>query len=857
MAKNLMIVESPAKAKKIEQYLGGEFTVKSSYGHVRDLPKGDAAIDVNNNYAPRYEVSDDKKQVVAELKQLAAKADSVWLATDEDREGEAISWHLCEVLNLDVAQTNRIVFNEITKPAIQKAVQNPRRIDTNLVNAQQARRVLDRLVGFEISPILWKKISRSNSLSAGRVQSVAVRLIVEREREIQDFEASPYFKIIAIFKVKDKNGKLVTFKAELPEKLKDEAVANKFLQKCIGADYTITDIQVKPAKKSPAPPFITSTLQQEASRKLGFGVSRTMQVAQKLYESGKITYMRTDSTYLSETAIKAASDEIMANYGVNYLQNRQFKTKSALAQEAHEAIRPTYFDQHEAGDTSDEKKLYNLIWKRTLASQMADAQLERTTATIQISTQPQDLLIAQGEVLKFDGFLRLYRESALDEESEEEQSSMLPPLHVGQLLDLLEMRAIQKFLRPSARYNEASLVKKLEELGIGRPSTYAPTIKTIQERGYVVREDREGHTRDYQQLILHGKDTPKANQIVAKTLQERIGVEKSKLFPTDMGMLVNDFLNKHFADIIDYAFTAQIEKQFDEIATGKEKWTQVIDDFYKPFHQTVIETEQHAERETGHRILGHDPKTGKEVTARLGKFGPMVQIGTNEDTEKPVFASIRPPFTLTQITLEQALEMFKLPRTIGEINGEPLKANEGRFGPYIQYQGAYYTLPKGESPLEVSLERAIQIIEAKKTSDAEKVIKTFPENPNVQVLKGRFGPYVKYGKDNIKIPKGQVPDELTYEQIQALMGEKNQTNQQNALKVFPEDANIQILAGKYGAYIKANGENYKIPKDTTVETLTYEMCKQIIEKGNKKTTNATKTTTTKTSTKTTSRTTKK
>lgn len=768
MTKNLMIVESPAKAKTIEKILGDDFTVKSCYGHIRDLPKEDRAIDVEHNYHPTYVVSPDKAELVKELKKLAKEAREVWLATDEDREGEAISWHLCEALGLNPVSTKRIVFHEITKPAIQKAVQHPRTINQDLVNAQQARRVLDRLVGFEISPILWRKISRNSGLSAGRVQSVAVRLIVEREREIQAFESVPYFKITALFKVKDSKGKITQFKAELPRKISDEGGSEQFLKRCIDAVFKVSDIQVKPAKKSPSPPFTTSTLQQEASRKLGFSVARTMSVAQKLYESGNITYMRTDSTYLSDTAIAAAAKQIKSKYGDAYYQQRQYKTKSQLAQEAHEAIRPTYFENEEAGNTPEEKKLYELIWKRALASQMADAQLERTNVTIDISTVPEQLK-ATGEVIKFDGFLTLYLESAIDEESEEEQSAMLPPLKVGQILDLSQMNATQRFPSPPARFNEASLVKHLEELGIGRPSTYAPTISTIQQREYVVRQSRAGTTRNYRVLQLTGPQETPPNKITARDAKENVGVEKNKLFPTDIGMVVNDFLVKYFENVLDFNFTAQIEKEFDEIAIGKTEWTKMLDGFYKPFHKTVVNTLENAERETGERVLGTDPKTGRQVTARLGKYGPMVQVGNIDDTEKPQFATLRPPHTIQNISLEEAIALFKLPRIVGDFEGQELKVSEGRFGPYVQHQKSFYSLPKGCDLFAITQQEAIQIIEEKRKADGEKIIKTFAEDKDVQVLNGKYGPYVKAGKLNVKIPKGQDPAALTYEDIKQLI----------------------------------------------------------------------------------------
>lgn len=770
MTKNLMIVESPAKAKTIEKFLGDEFIVKSCYGHIRDLPKEDTAIDIKNNYKPTYEISPDKASLVYELKKMAKSAQEVWLATDEDREGEAISWHLCEAMGLNVHTAKRIVFHEITKPAIKKAVANPRVLDLNLVNAQQARRVLDRLVGFEISPILWRKISRNQSLSAGRVQSVAVRLIVEREREIRDFVPVPHFKIAAVLKASDEKGKISPFKAELLRRVEDQGDAESFLKNCIGADFTVAQIQVKPGKRTPPPPFTTSTLQQEASRKFGFGVSRTMLVAQKLYEAGHITYMRTDSTNLSDTALSAAAVQIKQQFGDQYHQLRTYKTKSQGAQEAHEAIRPTYFEHTEVEGSSDEQKLYRLIWKRATASQMADAILEKTTINIAISTQPKEMLVANGEVIKFDGYLALYRESAIDEESEEEQGTLLPPMHVGQRVDLKQMTATQKYTRPNARYNEASLVKQLEELGIGRPSTYAPTISTIQQRDYVVRENREGTIRPYQVITLSGPAEKPANHLSTKTEQERVGVEKAKLFPTDIGMVVNDFLVKHFDKIVDLHFTAQVEKEFDEIAEGRKEWTKMIDGFYKPFHQTVEHTLSNAEREDGERQLGKDPKTGKIVLVRLGKFGPLVQIGDSDDDQKQ-YANLRTPYTLGSVTLEQALEMFALPRIVGMFEGKEIRANEGRFGPYVLHDNKFISLPKGGDPLAISLEEAIQLIEAKRIAEAQRIIKTFAEAPDIQVLNGRFGPYIKAGDQNIKIPKNTDPQQLTLADCQALIAQ--------------------------------------------------------------------------------------
>ncbi len=760
-----MIVESPAKAKTIEKYLGEGFVVKSCYGHIRDLAKGDKAIEIENDYNPIYEVSKEKKEVVKELKK-AAKDAEVWLATDEDREGEAISWHLCEVLGLKEEETKRIVFHEITQPAILNAVQNPRKLNKDLVNAQQARRVLDRLVGFGISPILWRKIARSGSLSAGRVQSVAVRIVVEREREIRNFEVTPHFKVAAFFEVEDEDGKKAIFKAELPKKIKEEKEVEEFLKDCVGANYTINDIKVRPGKKSPPPPFTTSTLQQDASRSLGFSVLRTMRVAQKLYEAGHITYMRTDSVNLSDTARTAAHSMIGSEFGGNYVQPRVFKTKSQSAQEAHEAIRPTYFDKQTAGNDYDEERLYSLIWKRAVASQMADAQLERTTAKVAISTRSEELS-GKGEVLKFDGFLKLYRE-AVDEDDVQEESGMLPPLAVGQKLELKEMEARERFNRAAPRYNEATLVKKLEELGIGRPSTYAPTISTIQNRGYVVKEDRDGVKREYTLFTLDGK----TQKIEKKTDSENTGVERKKLFPTDTGIVVNDFLLQHFPEVFDYDFTAKIEEEFDEIAEGKMEWTKMIDTFYKPFHKTVEVTMETAERAAGERELGVHPKSGKPIIARLGRFGPMVQIGGPDDEEKQ-YAAIRHPLNLETVTLEDALELFKLPRTLGEFEGHVVKAAAGRFGPYILHNKVFCSLKKdsGLTPLEITLEEAIEVIKNKRIEDAKKLIKEFEDYPDIRILHGRWGPYIKSGKDNVKIPKEkkEEPEKLTIEEVLELI----------------------------------------------------------------------------------------
>ena len=756
MAKNLLIVESPAKAKTIEGYLGKDFTVKSSYGHIRDLVKSEDAIDIANNFAQKYEVPADKKQVVSELKKLAKEAEMVWLASDEDREGEAISWHLFETLGLKDASTKRIVFHEITKPAILKAIENPRKIDYNLVNAQQARRVLDRLVGFELSPVLWKKVKPS--LSAGRVQSVAVRLIVDREREINKFQSEAAFKIVAIFgKGKE------AFKAELPERWTKQEDAEKFLKDCIDADFNINSLETKPAKRSPAAPFTTSTLQQEASRKLGFSVSRTMTVAQKLYESGKITYMRTDSVNLSDLALNAAAKEINSAYGEKYHQLRKYKTKSAGAQEAHEAIRPTYFDAHTIDGDPSEKRLYELIWKRAIASQMSEALFEKTTAKISISTRKEEL-VANGEVMKFDGFLKVYLESVDDEDEPQngEDNAILPPLSKGQRLDLQEMTATERFSRPAARYTEASLVKKLEELGIGRPSTYAPTISTIQNRGYVVKEDREGKQRNFRVLTLKGANITKEEKT------ENTGAERGKLFPTDIGSVVNDFLVQYFKGIVDYHFTAGVEKQFDEIAQGMEEWTDMIRKFYNPFHKEVQNTIETADKATGERDLGIHPDNGKKVSVRIGRFGPFVQIGDSDAEEKPAYASLRAGQSIETITLEDALELFKLPKKVGSFEDKEMTVAIGKFGPYIRHNSAFYSLPKDVDPLDVSEEQAIEIILDKRKRDSERLIKTFDENPDVKILNGRWGPYIEFGKQNVKIPKGKEPKDLTYEDCKAL-----------------------------------------------------------------------------------------
>ena len=765
MAKNLLIVESPAKAKTIEKILGEDFEVKSCYGHIRDLEKDDMGIDIKNNYRPRYIVPEDKEKVVKELKSVAKKSGEVWLATDEDREGEAISWHLCEVLGLDPATTKRIVFHEITKPAIQSAVKRPRTVDMNLVNAQQARRVLDRIVGFELSPVLWRMMSMKNNLSAGRVQSVAVRIIAEREREINAFTAVSSFKIEALFTAKDISGKTVTFSAE-GRKQSSSDNAQKFLQGCIGAGYAVTDIQVKPGKKTPAAPFTTSTLQQEASRKLGYSVSRTMLLAQKLYESGKITYMRTDSVNLSELAMDAAANQIRSQYGDKYHQARKFKNKNESAQEAHEAIRPTYMDALTVED-ADCRRLYDLIWKRTMASQMADAETEKTIAKIQISTNKEDLT-ASGEVLKFDGFLKVYMEDRDEDDGSEEeaQESMLPPLRVGQALPLKEMRAVERFTRPQPRYTEASLVKKLEELGIGRPSTYAPTISTILKRGYVEKRDKEGLKRDLRILVL------KNEHIETLAEQETYGSEKSKLFPTDLGLVVTDFLKQYFDDIMDYHFTARIEEEFDEVAQGKMLWSKMIDDFYNPFKRDVENTIENAERIKGERELGIDADSGKRVVARMGRYGPMVQIGDVNDEEKPRFAKLKNTQSIETISYDEAMELFRLPRNLGIFEENEVTVNIGRFGPYIAHDGKFYSLGKEFDPYTITFDQATPIVVEKRAAKEQRTIKVF-EKEKIQVLRGPYGPYIKQGLRNYKLPKEkqEAAADLSLDEVKAIIEE--------------------------------------------------------------------------------------
>jgi DNA topoisomerase I len=768
MSKNLLIVESPAKAKTIEKILGEEFEVRSCYGHIRDLEKADMGIDLKNKFAPRYTVPSEKEKVVKELKSMSKKAKEVWLASDEDREGESISWHLAEVLGLDPKKTKRIVFHEITAPAIKKAVANPRFINMDLVDAQQARRILDRIVGFELSPVLWRKIGMQRSLSAGRVQSVAVRLIAEREREINQFLPESVFKIAALFTAPDINKKKVKFKAEGPQKLSTAGAAEKFLNESKGAKYTVKDIAVKDGKRTPSAPFTTSTLQQEASRKLGYSVSKTMLLAQKLYESGKITYMRTDSISLSETAVDAIKAEINSSFGEKYYQPRKFKNKNENAQEAHEAIRPSYMNESKVDD-ADLNRLYELIWKRTIASQMSDAQFEKTTAKIEVSTN-KEILTASGEVMKFDGFLKVYLESNDEEEEEdnnEDGESLLPPLAKGQVLDFLEMTGLERFSRPTSRFTEASLVKKLEELGIGRPSTYAPTISTIMKRNYVEKREKEGVKRIYQILTLDNKDV-----IKQETASEITGAEKNKLSPTDLGLVVTDFLKLHFEKVMDFNFTAKIEGEFDEIAAGKLKWSDMLASFYEPFHVTIEHTLETAERAKGERELGFDAVTGKKVIARMGRYGPMVQIGHQDEEEKPRFAKLKASQSIETISFDEAMELFKLPRMLGQFEEEDVSVNIGRFGPYAAHAKKFYSLNKEMDPYTVTLEELTPMIAEKRKAKDERTIKVF-EKEKIQLLRGPYGPYIKQGLRNFKLSKEQQEkvETLTIEEVNATIAE--------------------------------------------------------------------------------------
>lgn len=796
MQKNLVIVESPAKAKTIEKFLGKDYKVMSSYGHIRDLKKKDLGVDLAHNYKPLYEIPADKKKLVSELKSAAKDADVVWLASDEDREGEAISWHLYEALDLKDKNSKRIAFHEITKNAILHAIENPREIDKNLVDAQQARRVLDRIVGFEVSPVLWKKVKPA--LSAGRVQSVAVRLIVEREREIQNFNTEAAYRIQAVF-IKEENGTKYELKAELNKRLKTKEEAMALLEQLKNESaFAINDIQTKPVKKSPAAPFTTSTLQQEAARKLGFSVSQTMSVAQKLYESGKITYMRTDSVNLSSLAINTSRTEIETVYGKEYSKTRQFSTKAKGAQEAHEAIRPTYMNESKVSGSSQEQKLYDLIWKRTIASQMSDAELERTTVTIDLPKDNDLKFVSTGEVLKFDGFLRVYLEDTDDEPADTDEASLLPPLHLNEKLDLQETTATERFTQRPPRYTEASLVRKLEELGIGRPSTYAPTISTIQNREYVEKSNIEGVERKYNVLQL------KKSKITDSIKTEITGADKNKLKPTDIGIVVNDFLTQSFPSILDYNFTAKVEKQFDNIAEGQEEWTHLIDTFYKSFHPVVDEVmNSHTDHKIGERILGSDPKTGKQVSVKIGRFGPMVQIGTQDDEEKPTFASLQKNQSLTTITLEEALRLFDLPRSVGEYEGKDMQVAVGRFGPYIRHDGKFISLPRGLDPYAVTEEEAVQLIEEKRKKDSEKTISIFGEgDEEIQVLNGRYGPYITYQKGNYKIPKGTDAATLTEEQCKEIIKNTESTSSKSKKTSKTEKKTTKASSEKKGKSTK-------------------------------------------------------
>ena len=760
MEKNLVIVESPAKAKTIEKFLGKDYKVLSSYGHIRDLKKKKFSIDVQHDFTPEYEIPAEKKKLVAELKKEADKADTVWLASDEDREGEAISWHLYEVLGLKPEHTKRIVFHEITKDAIKHAVENPRNIDINLVNAQQARRMLDRIVGFELSPVLWKKVKPA--LSAGRVQSVAVRLIVEREREIAAFRSEPSFKVTAIF-IKEDNGKTHEIKAELDHRFKNEKEAADFIESIKGTTFTVEAISRKPLRKIPAPPFTTSTLQQEAARKLGFTVAQTMRIAQSLYEDGKITYMRTDSVNLSDLAINTSRAEIISLMGEKYAKTRHFQTKTKGAQEAHEAIRPTYMNAQTIDGTAQEKKLYALIWKRTIASQMADAEIEKTVADISIAGHPYRFQ-ATGEVIMFNGFLKVYQESHDDDRDNDRDETVLPPLKQGESLARKEVTATQRFTQHPPRYTEASLVKRLEELGIGRPSTYAPTIQTIQQREYVTKGDKPGEERKYTVIKLDDKG------IRSEEKTETSGSEKGKLIPTDVGIVVNDFLTEYFPEILSYNFTADVEKQFDEVAEGHKEWKALMRDFYDHFHPSVESAMSvKSDHKVGERILGEEPGTGKKVSVKIGRFGPVVQIGSADETEKPKFAQLRAGQSLESLTLEEALDLFKLPRTLGQYEDKTISVGTGRFGPYIRFADKFISIPKDMDPLEISLDDAVALINAKREADAKKSIKTFAEDPELEILNGRYGPYIAYKKKNYKLPKDSVPAELTHEECMQII----------------------------------------------------------------------------------------
>ena len=814
MAKNLVIVESPAKAKTIEKFLGKDYKVESSFGHIADLPSKELGVDVDNDFQPKYIVDEDKKALVKKLKDLSKKAELIWLASDEDREGEAISWHLSETLGLDKDKTRRIVFNSITKSAIQKAIENPREINYNLVNAQQARRVLDRLVGYQLSPVLWKKIKPG--LSAGRVQSVAVRLIVERERAVEAFTPEASYKISAQFKTAKGNVFTTKLNKAFPSKEKAEA----FLKQNIDANYKVETLDKKPAKKSPSAPFTTSTLQQEASRKLYFSVGRTMQVAQRLYEAGLITYMRTDSVNLSDEAINAAKDAIVSNYGEEYSNVRNFKGKSKGAQEAHEAVRPTDMTRQSPALERDQSKLYELIWKRTIASQMSDAQLERTNVKIG-ADKHSELFTANGEVIKFDGFLKVYMEGLDEEDAAEEQEGMLPAMSVGDAMQNNFITATERFSRPPYRFTEASLVKKLEELGIGRPSTYAPTISTIVNRKYVEKGTIEGTERKYVQLVLE------ANDLKEKNLSEMVGSDKGKLVPTDIGMIVNDFLVSNFSAVLDYNFTAKVEEDFDEIADGQEDWQKVMKSFYKDFHPIVKDVEENADRASGERILGKDPKSGKQVSVRLGRFGPMVQVGTVDDEEKPTFASLLPEQSLNTITYEEAMDLFKLPRTLGQYEGLEVLANVGRFGPYVKFGEKFISMDKGESAMEIELDRAIELIVAKQKADAP--IAAY-EGKDVVKGVGRFGPFIKWDGMFINVNKKYDFDNLSQENIEELIEIKKQKEIDKLIQEWPEEG-IRIEKARWGRHNIIKGKiKVEIAKTVDATKVSLEEAKALIEK---------------------------
>ncbi|WP_300433998.1 type I DNA topoisomerase [Christiangramia sp.] len=841
MAKNLVIVESPAKAKTIEKFLGKDYKVASSFGHIADLPTKEIGVDTEGDFTPKYIVSKDKKDVVKKLKGLAKDAEMVWLASDEDREGEAIAWHLAEELKLKDEKTRRIVFHEITKSAILRAIENPRKIDYNLVNAQQARRVLDRLVGYELSPVLWRKVK--GGLSAGRVQSVAVRLIVEREREIQDFTPEASYRIDAEFSTED--GK--SFKAKIPKNFETKEEAEKFLNDNLGANFKVADLTTKPAKKNPAPPFTTSTLQQEAARKLYFSVGKTMTLAQRLYEAGHITYMRTDSVNLSEDARKGAKEEILKAYGEKYSKTRQFKGKSKGAQEAHEAIRPTGFEKHSISAERDQQRLYELIWKRAIASQMSDAQLERTNVKIE-ANKHDNHFTANGEVLKFDGFLKVYLEGS--DEEDEEQSGMLPALKVNQPLNNEYITATERFTRPPYRYTEASLVKKLEELGIGRPSTYAPTISTVQSRNYIEKGSVDGTEREYVQFRL------KNDKLSEKKLTETVGSDKGKLVPTATGMVVNDFLVNHFSNILDYNFTAKVEESFDNIAEGNREWTAMMKDFYKDFHPHVQDVAKNADREVGERILGKDPESGKPVSVRLGKFGPMVQIGSVEDDEKPKFASLSPDQNMETLTYEEAMDLFQLPKKLGEYKGEVVEVNNGRYGPYVRFGKKFVSLEKGEDPLNVDFERAMELVKEKEKADAP--IYTYKEMP-VQKGVGRFGPYLKWNNMFINVNKKYDFDNLSDNDIEQLIEDKLQKERDKLIQHWEEEG-IRLEKARWGRFNLIKGKTkVELPKTTKADELTLEEAKDILEKNTKKKKTTKKTSTAKKSTskKSTKKTTKK